>query len=579
MDLSPFLILLIGIGAVLGLIIGLRANAFLALIVAAFVVSILAPGAMAEKITRVAGAFGSAAASVGIIIALAALIGRLMMESGAADRIVTFFLSLLGEKRGGTALAVSGFVLSIPVFFDTVFYLLVPLARSMFRKTGRNYVKYLMAITAGGVVTHTLVPPTPGPLVIADTLNVSLGVMIAIGALIALPSAIVGLAFGSWMDRKMNIAMRPLGDEPETAPVDDAKLPSLFGSLLPIALPIVLVTIGSILSTLANAERAAQFKPGDITDWPAFQTALRVEDSKPAQRLFVRLPENVRQLIASSQPLGDAEKTTVLAGLNKVLVDRDFYDYETFVGTSLSDAARELLKGNRQRMQVAIVERHNRLLLESTFPQVQPHTWNTPRRRAANAGEFFGDPNFALLLATVAAMLVYLRQRKPSRAAVAHSVESALMSGGVIILITAAGGAFGAMLGQAQIGSAIEEMFGSGNGMGKLGLLCLAFAMSSLFKFAQGSSTVAMITAAGMVAAMIDPATLGFHPVYLATAIGSGSLVGSWMNDSGFWIFCKMGGLTEAESLRSWTPLLAICGITAMIFTLILAVVLPMSPN
>jgi GntP family gluconate:H+ symporter len=111
-----------------------------------------------------------------------------------------------------------------------------------------------------------------------------------------------------------------------------------------------------------------------------------------------------------------------------------------------------------------------------------------------------------------------------------------------------------------------------------MGILVLAFALASMLKFAQGSSTVAMIAASSMVAAMIDPNVLGFHPVYLATAVGSGSLVGSWMNDSGFWIFCKMGGLTEAESLKSWTPLLAVCGISAMLVTLILAILLPMAP-
>ena len=577
MELYPLFILIVGIAIVLGLIIGLRANAFLALIVAAVVVSILAPGPVGQKIGRVASAFGGAAASIGIVIALAALIGRLMMESGAADRIVTFFLSLLGQKRGGTALAASGYVLSIPVFFDTVFYLLVPLARSMYRKTGRNYVKYLMAITAGGVVTHTLVPPTPGPLVIADTLNVNLGVMIVVGAIIALPAAVVGLMFSSWVDRKMNIAMRPLDDEEETAPLDDSKLPSLFASLLPIVLPILLVTTSSVLSTVADAEHAAQFKPGDITDWPAFVTAARSEDSKPAQRFLASLPEPARLLLLSSQPLDETQKATVISALNKVLGERDFYDYQTFVGTSLPGVARDLLKGNRQKMQLASIERINRLLLEATFPQVRPHVWETPKRKAADAGEFFGNPNFALLLATVAAMVVYLRQRKPSRARVSHIVESALMSGGVIILITAAGGAFGAMLGQAQIGPAIQGLFGGSAGMGHFGLLILAFSMASLLKFAQGSSTVAMITASGMMAAMINPDALGFHPVYLATAIGSGSLVGSWMNDSGFWIYCKMGGLTEAESLRSWTPLLAVCGIASMIFTVILAVLFPMS--
>ena len=75
---------------------------------------------------------------------------------------------------------------------------------------------------------------------------------------------------------------------------------------------------------------------------------------------------------------------------------------------------------------------------------------------------------------------------------------------------------------------------------------------------------------------MIDPAQLPFHPVYLATAIGSGSIVGSWMNDSGFWIYCKMGGFTEVESLKSWTPLLALIGCTGLLATLALSQGLPL---
>ncbi len=85
-------------------------------------------------------------------------------------------------------------------------------------------------------------------------------------------------------------------------------------------------------------------------------------------------------------------------------------------------------------------------------------------------------------------------------------------------------------------------------------LLVLAFAVSSVIKFAQGSSTTAMIVTSGMIVAMIDPTKLTFHPAYLVAAIGGGSLVGSWMNDSGFWIYAKMGGLTEVQTLRSWTP-------------------------
>ena len=114
----PFLILLIGMATVIGMILGLRINAFIALISAAIVVSFMAPGETAEKISRVAAAFGKTAGGVGIVIAMAAVIGKCLMDSGAADRIVRSFLKVLGEKRSSTALAASGFVLSIPVFFN-----------------------------------------------------------------------------------------------------------------------------------------------------------------------------------------------------------------------------------------------------------------------------------------------------------------------------------------------------------------------------------------------------------------------------------------------------------------------------
>jgi len=129
-DFYPLIILCIGIVSIVAMITFLRLNAFISLITSAVIVSLLAPGSLGEKISRVAEAFGSAAGKIGIVIALAVVIGKCMMDSGAADRIVRAFLRLLGEKRVSIALMSSGFVLSIPVFFDTVFYLLVPLARS-----------------------------------------------------------------------------------------------------------------------------------------------------------------------------------------------------------------------------------------------------------------------------------------------------------------------------------------------------------------------------------------------------------------------------------------------------------------
>jgi GntP family gluconate:H+ symporter len=456
--MPPLVILLIGMVTILGAIVVLRINAFLALIGAAILVSLLAPGDPTAKMARVAEGFGRMAGNIGIVIALAAIIGTALMRSGAADRIVEAFLSVLGERRGATVLCASGFVLSIPVFFDTVFYLLVPLARSMYRRTGRHYLRYLLAVAAGAAATHTLVPPTPGPLAVAGILQVDLGLMIVVGTGVALPAAVAGLLFAVWVDRRMPVPLRAdaHGAVPAEA-VEGQRLPGLVPSVLPIALPVLLISSNTIVGSMTTGP-----------DTSAFWAAL------------------------------------------------------------------------------------------------------------APVAATIGNANLALFLAAGIAIWLYVRHRRPGRGAVADLVETSLMSGGVIILITAAGGAFGAMLQAAQVGPAIQALFAGHRGSGLL-YLGLGFAVASLIKIAQGSSTVAMIATAGMLSAMIAGGMpLGFNPVYLATAIAGGSLVGTWMNDSGFWIFSRMGGATELETLRSWTPLSAVVGVTAMIVTVLLAVLVPL---
>src|SRR5881394_511788 len=434
--MHPLLILLVGMATILGGILGLRLNAFLALITAAIVVSLLAPGEPAAKIARVAEGFGRTAGTIGIVIALAAIAGQAMMDSGAADRIVTAFISLLGEKRSATALCATGYVLSIPVFFDTVFYLLVPLARSGYARTNRYYLKYLLAIAAGAGATHTLVPPTPGPLAVAGTLGVDLGTMVLVGLAVALPAA--------------------------AAPATEV-LPGLVVSLLPIVLPVLLISSNTVVQSMTA-------RPGaHVALWLA----------------------------------------------------------------------------------------------------LAPYT------------AIIGNPNLAMLVAAAVALWVYARQRGVNRAALAAMVDTSLMGAGFIILIIAASGAFGVALQATGIGPVIERAFvgnaAAGVGSG-LVFLFLGFGVASLIKIAQGSSTVAMITTAAMLAAMLpaNGRSLPFHTVYVATAIASGSLVGSWMNDSGFWLFSKMGGVTELETFKSWTPVLAVVGLTSMVTTVVLALLVPL---
>ena len=131
---------------------------------------------------------------------------------------------------------------------------------------------------------------------------------------------------------------------------------------------------------------------------------------------------------------------------------------------------------------------------------------------------------------------------------------------------------FGAMLRQAGIGEAVGAL---AQGVPGLMLLLLAFVVTASIRTLQGSATVAMITAAGVLQGFADAESLPFHPVYLAMAIGAGSKPVSWMTDSAFWIMTRMSGMTEAEGLRVISPMSIGMGLSALLFTMLFATIFP----
>jgi H+/gluconate symporter-like permease len=609
---SPLVILLIGVIAVIAMVIVLRVNAFIALIGAALLVSLLAPGPLAEKASRVAGAFGAVCGGIGIVIALAAVIGKCLMDSGAADRIVRSFLKVLGEKRASWALMGSGFVLSIPVFFDTVFYLLVPLARSLWSRTRKNYILYVTAIVAGAGIAHTLIPPTPGPLYMAAAFKVDLGLMILIGLLVGVPTSIVGLLACKLINRFRDLPMRPYAGQAEAEPLSDEKLPPLWLSLLPVALPVILIAANTVTKAVADASYKSLLEQGQILQWSGVcdQLANVGTDAEtgPARYFHERLPAQAQQSLAAA----DANLEAAVQETFVQLADQEMFVLDpAFLGVKLSSGAQRLLDdvvcqlpqeqadrfkkhfrgqavdgmitaGRGRDMMAEIAsqfspeqrKRLNWLVLEEAF---RGQLRQTRSQQAAGATAFIGNPNFALFLSALIAMFTLVRSRGLSLKELAKTAELALMSGGIIILITAGGGAFGAMLRAAGIQKSVEGLIGADpQNVGAM-ILVLAFAVAVLIKFAQGSGTVSMITTASMFAAMgLSPDVLGCNPVYLAMAIGSGSLVGDWMNNSGFWIFSKMSVLTETETLTSWTILTASLGLAGLGFTLLFAQLIPL---
>jgi GntP family gluconate:H+ symporter len=414
-------ICLVGLAVVMVSILLLRLHAFLGLLLAAFVVSGLTPGVGTDAMARVAEGFGEGCRKVGILIALAAIIGHCLLVSGAARRIVESLLSGFGVKRAPMAFLGSGFVLGIPVFFDTVFYLMLPLVRAFARTHPGVYLLALLSVVAGASMAHSLVPPTPGPLLVAARLEVGLGVLIPAGLLLGFVTISVGYLYARWANARFEIPCRDL-EQPHANEAEGKALPGLGWSLLPILLPLVLISLGTFVTMR-----------GETPGW-----------------LTLLSEKNV------AMGLG--------AGMAMLL--------------------------------------------------------------AARGGNF------------------------------KNVVSDALASGGVIILITAAGAAFGSALQDTGIGGQLSGMVGRGGGV-----LLLAFVLTALVRFAQGSATVAMITAVGIVAPIVREAELGYHAVYVALAIGCGSKPLPWMNDSGFWIVSKMSGMNERETLKTFSAMLTVMGV------------------
>lgn len=580
-------LVVLGVVSVLFMMIALKFHAFIALILSSIFISLLIGGGGAEPVQRVAREFGASAGGIGIVIGMAAVIGKCMLDSGAADRIVQWMLKILGAKRASLALLSSAYLLAIPVFFDTVFYLLVPLARSLHRKTNKNYLQYLMAVGAGGAVTHTLVPPTPGPLFVANNLDVNMGTMILMGLLVAAPSAAIGLLYAWWADKTGPVPMRPVGGVVRSDEELPTQLPSLFMSMLPVLLPVVLISLSTVLTLLADNEQRAHLTVTDVKNWSEFSTQLKTELASPNKSIFKSLTQ--QQLLQNSTLDGviaasdsESARQQFVTELNVALRSKQFFKADDFATLKLKAVDGKPLPAPGLRSKAIDVERYNRVVLESAYPAlIADHDWNTSMRRWSDWMSLPGDPNVALILAALASLWVLYKSQGKTLVQLAAAMEESLLSAGVIILITAAGGAFGKMLQETQIADAIKQILqGSGGADVALSgtvLIFLAWGISAFLKVAQGSSTVAMIVASGMMVALMSRGTLPYHPVYIAMAVGTGSLMGSWMNDSGFWVYAKMGGLTEAEALRSWTIMLALLSLGGLLMTWALSIIMPLT--
>ncbi len=240
--------LLIGVGvgiiALLFMILKLRMQAFIALLIVCILVGIIAGLPAEDILNSIKNGMGGTLGFVATVVGLGALFGGLLENSGGAQGLANYILKLAGEKNASWALMITGFIIAIPVFFDVAFIILVPIVYAIARKTKKSLLLYAIPLLAGLAITHSFIPPTPGPVAVADILGANLGWVIMFGFLAGIPAAIIsGPLLGKYLSNKISIAT-PAINESDTN-IDNP--PNPIGIMVIIALPILLIILKTVL--------------------------------------------------------------------------------------------------------------------------------------------------------------------------------------------------------------------------------------------------------------------------------------------------------------------------------------------
>lgn len=225
-----------------------KVHPFLVLIVAAVVMGFAGRLDAGTLLTELTQGFGNTLKSIGIVIACGTIIGTFLERSEGAQTLANAILKRVGEKQAPLAMSLTGFLVSVPVFCDSGFVILTALNRILSRKTGISLAVLAVALATGLYTTHVFVPPTPGPLAAAATLEADVGLVLLLGLLVSVPTAFVGLLWAMFYCRRVTI--QPC-DLPESESQVTAT-PGLVLSLLPLLTPIALIALRSV----ANAPTA-----------------------------------------------------------------------------------------------------------------------------------------------------------------------------------------------------------------------------------------------------------------------------------------------------------------------------------
>ncbi|WP_394249723.1 GntP family permease [Arthrobacter pityocampae] len=471
MDIQLLLALVLGIATIIVLVLKTRLDAFVALLIAALVTGIVAGQAPLDIVSSITTGFGNTLASIGIVIGLGVGIGKILEVSGAANSLAMAFLKLFGKGREPWALGSVGALVSIPVFCDSGYVIMNPLARSIARVKRAGYITLALALGCGMTLTHHLVPPTPGPLAVAGILGADLGALILAGLVFTVLLLPIVVVYAKWMGPKIEPSM------------NESVREAVYGT----------VHAGA---GHRGGTALADHDGGTEEDAPSMDIDNATLGTPPAGAK----PHRVGAFVASLPLL----VPLLLIILNTVSGAID-QNNQGVVGTG----------------------------------EYTPSSWAVPLA-------FIGNPVVALVIGVILAVYVLLPRWTP-RARVQGWFAEAAASAGLILLITGAGGALGQVLRSSGVGDALAEAIAGT----PLPAFLVPFLIATLVRVAQGSGTVAMITAASVTAPLV--VSLGIDPIVAAMACTAGSMVFSYFNDSYFWVVTRFAGLDGVAALKGWS--------------------------
>lgn len=472
-DIQLLLALVLGIATIIVLVLRTRLDAFVALLIAALVTGLVAGQAPLDIVSSITTGFGNTLASIGIVIGLGVAIGKILEVSGAANSLALAFLKLFGKGREPWALGSVGALVSIPVFCDSGYVIMNPLARSIARVKRAGYITLALALGCGMTLTHHLVPPTPGPLAVAGILGADLGALILAGLAFTVLLLPIVIFYAKWIGPKIEPAMNEEVRE------------AVYGT--------VHANAGRRSGGTAVADHDGGADDSDGSD-------LEVDNNTLGTPPAGAKPHKVGAFVASLPllvPLLLIIMNTVSGAIDQ--------ENQGVVGTG----------------------------------EYTPSSWAAPLA-------FIGNPVVALVIGVILAVYVLLPRWTP-RNKVQGWFADAAASAGLILLITGAGGALGQVLRSSGVGDALAEAIAGT----PLPAFLVPFLVATLVRIAQGSGTVAMITAASVTAPLVT--TLGIDPIVAAMACTAGSMVFSYFNDSYFWVVTRFAGLDGIAALKGWS--------------------------